>query len=253
MNNLKNEISKTITKVLTEGDIVEKAIEKTLTNKVSDIIDDVFSYNSEPRKLMKKKLNESFMGFINNYDFNENLVNLEEVFNQIIKELGADRNNKIVEKFKTYSCYKPPTKINITELFDMYKVFIKEKIDIDYDDFNGEESKEIEVSFEFDGMSDYNSNRSWSSITYYAIRFRNEFDEELNRDIILYTWDNMKEKNEKDVELFIDGGFKTDIKMSELKNMEEIEVKLMLMKNNMTKIILDKDSESDYVEIEREW
>jgi len=240
--NLEASIKDVIGKKLQDG-TVEKLIEEQVERGIEKALKDLFGSFGDVNKVIEQQLKSVMVPYLEKYDYSEYITKLDSVLVDVLQSSSLE-NKKMLENFKELMTPETEKSIKVTDLFDRWKKYVSENIDtddldIDYDD--GPTYEYVDVSLEVE----YSEERSWSSFEHAIIVFECEHDEKMNIQVPIHRW----EKFDKE-EWTID--YKSPHDLGSLKNINELEVFLMKMNQNRTKIILDEDMVHDDVLPEKE-
>lgn len=235
---LEERLSEMFLAKLNDGSM-ETMVEKYAHKAIEEAMNDVFkSYGGGLGKMIEDKFKEILTPIIDKYNFAEHLVKMEDVLDEMIKEI-AKPNKDILESFKKLVSV-PMDKITMSELFKHYEEFVARNMstvdrEIDYD--SGQpEYEPVEVRVYFEETSD---SYSWSKTKYGQLVFEVQDgiddDKELEKLNFLIP-----------IMMFDDRDYWTirymgPVEIKDLRHMDEFEVLLRSLNQMYTSIIIDED------------
>lgn len=238
---LDQEILKIVGKKLEDG-TVEKIIEEEFAKGVQKAMSSLFSSYGDVTKVIESKVKDVMVPFIENYNYQDYVVKLDTILQEVLKS-SALENKKLLENFKTLMIPTGEKDLAVTDLFEEWKEYVRKHVEtdgleVDFDE--GEPSYEyVDVSFTVEEAD----NPSWSNMKQATIYFTCDHDENMNIAIPIHSWKDWdKEQWTLDYKVI------SDIKA--LRNLNEFEIFLMKMQQNFSRLILDKDYDSDEIEPE---
>ena len=83
MDNFEQKILNAVSEKLHDG-TVEKLVQQYIEKGVSKVLEDLFSWNGEGKRLIEKKLSEVMVPAIERHEFNQYLIKLDSVLTEII-------------------------------------------------------------------------------------------------------------------------------------------------------------------------
>ena len=228
--NLEQRIMNEVGKYL-ESDKIEQVVEKAMDTAVKDL----FNRYGGLGDVIEKSLKKQMTPIIENYDYSEFVVKLEDVLQTVIKEQASTANNLMINFEGAVKPY--PKSITLTEMFNEYckyasKVVETTDLDIDYDDTPTYQNLTCQVVYS--EQERYFSNTNDESG---LIEFNCENDESLNFSVNVYKWsfsDNY----------IIVPEIESDLK--KLKRLNAFEVYLLGLKINNTGLVMDQTEITDY-------
>lgn len=236
---LENAIRDVLNQKLTDG-TVEKLVAENIEQGINSALKDMFRSYGDLTKVIENKLKEVMIPYIENHDFSQYLVKMDAVLLELTKS-AIPENKVMLENFQTLLTPAPKT-ITASELFNKWIEYAAKNIetdglDVDWDDNPTYESTEVTMEFErFE-------KRSYSIYDYGQLMFESDHDEKLNIVIPLSKW----ERNSKwEVDKL------APIELNSLRYADEFQVFLHSLKQADTEIIIDMESDSDYVVPEEE-
>lgn len=236
---LENAIRDVLNEKLTDG-TVEKLVAKNIEQGINSALQDMFRSYGDMTKVIENKLKEVMVPYIENHDFSQYLVKLDSVLLELTQS-AIPENKVMLENFKVLLTPAPKT-ITASELFSKWIDYAAKNIETDgldivWDDDPTYESTEVTMEFErFE-------KRSYSIYDYGQLIFESDHDEKLNIVIPLSKWERNSEWEIDKLE---------PIELKSLRYADEFQVFLHSLKQADTKIIIDTESDGDYVVPEEE-
>jgi hypothetical protein len=236
--NLEDSIKDVISKKLEDGTI-KKIIAEQLENAVVATMKNLFNSYGNITKILEEKIKSVMVPYLENYDYSDYIVKLDEVMGQVLKN-SALENKKLLENFKHLTdCSEKIKEIKLSEMFEKWKEFVEEnvnttglKIDLDRDEpAYGNVFVELEVK--------YDDIRSWDKYEYANIVFECEHDEKMNFSVRVW-----KGRDEKYWTLYND----FDCELSSLRNLNSFKILLMKLRQSFTRITIDIRYEESEIE-----
>jgi hypothetical protein len=240
--NLETNIKDIITKKLEEG-IIEKAIEEQLEKAIQAALKDVLGSYGEVTRLLEKKVKSVMVPYLEQYDYSEYIVKLDDVLTDILKRTTMD-NKAILKNFQSLMNTKAEKEIKVSDLFRQWQKYVAEhvetdELEVDYDD--GVSYESVAVSMEVEQGED----RSWSIYNNATLVFECEHDEDMNFAVSLSRWKDSSDEG-------WDMEYKKSPDLSSLRKLKEFEILLMNYAQNGTKLILDETYKTGSVRPEKE-
>lgn len=227
------------------SDEVNQIVKEEFHKSIRKTVERAFSWG-KVEETIKKKIDETMVPYIENYDFSEYLPKLDSVLTELVNSNTCIGNKQILENFKDLMTELEQKEIKVTDLF---KAWIKQcNKDIDTDD--------LEICYD-DGVSyscvdcemrvEELDRPSWSSCQRAVITFENEHDEKLNIEIPIskWVWDSGKEEP-------YTLSISNDVMISSLCRLNPFQILLLRLERAQTAIVVDKDYEDDYIYPEKE-
>lgn len=236
---MKDEILKLASECM-EEDEIKQAFKNAFTNAVRDCIENAFRWG-DIKKLLDKKIKETMLPYLENYDYSDYLVKLDTVLVDILNSPNIVTNKEILSNFKALSEFKIPFEITATEIFEKWMDWASHAIDtseleVDTDDEPSYYPQECEYIFR------ENNKESWfSSYNKGYLHFSCESDDDLTVSVPVRRWGN-----EGCWELDIDS---SEINLESLRRLDSFKLFLLQMKQHFTRIIIDKEEETDEFEV----
>lgn len=237
MSDFEQKIAEVVTAKLTDGTI-ERLIEQKIEEAIEEGLKDVFSYSGKGKKLIEKKLNETIVPVIEQHDFNQYLVKLDEVLTTIVNQTNLADNKKILENFKECLTEPEQKEIKLSEIFKKYCEHVADSVltdDLKACCEDGEPYYECVTA----NMEVEHEDKGWFKSSYddCYVKFTCSEDSDLNCQIKLY-----KGTDEKEWKILrgLNG-----IEINSLRNLSSFEAFLSVIQRSYTKIILDTESEYD--------
>lgn len=233
----------------------EKIINEKLDDMFRRVLDDMCGYCGESKKLLEQKIEPLLNSCIENYNFGDYALKLNDAFNDIIKNsdyFAAERMRLGFDKLSgSANQVKFGSEIKLSEIFDKYTDFIEECFDeSDVEDIlnEGDEDKYCVINCfsELKNIEGTVFSRRDNKI----LTLSNELAEDNAKMAI-------KSKIEVEIIKSYDGthrlDFNSNIPLSELDNVPGFILYLMQVKNKCCKIIIDKEYISEDVSLTFEY
>lgn len=229
---LENAIKSVLEQKLVDGS-VEKIVGEKVEQGIQAALNDLFGSYGDITRVIEKKLKEVMVPQIENHDFSRYLVKLDAVLTEV-SNTTAKQNKKLLDNFAILM-NETPNKIKVSEIFEKWMNFSADDIEtegleVNYDDRPSYESVDVSFSFE------QTEGRSWSS-------FENgqcEHDEQLNFIVPLQRW--------KELDDYWSITDLQNVDITSIKNISKFEAFIRSLKQNYTKIYVDTEYETDYLE-----
>lgn len=227
-----------IVKKKLEDGTATKIIEEEFVKGVQKAMGGLFSSYGDVTKVIESKIKEVMVPFLENHDYQEYIVKLDSVLQDVLKSTTLENKN-LLENFKHLMASGGQEDMKVTDLFEMWKDFVCEKVDtngldIDYDDSPSYEC--VDVNYELEEGEE----KSWTKYKSATIVFTCEHDEKMNVAIPIHTWEDIfKDKWYMD--------YKTPNDIKGIRYLNEFEILLMKMTQFGSKIILDKTHDDDSI------
>lgn len=226
---LEQNIAEMLQKKLSDGSI-EQIIEEKLTKCIGECMENMFRWSGPAKELIEQKLKDTMVPAIEKHDFSEYTLKLDAVLTDIVNNTTLQDNKKILENFKELMI-EDKAEINLSDIFDKWSEYVAENVDtsgldITYDDGVSYEDVHIEMEVEeVENCSKYGPDKK-------VVRFTCEHDEDMNLQFELYKYDFMKGYE-------ISGYAVANI--NSLRSMKDIQIFIMRLARNSTKINVDED------------
>jgi hypothetical protein len=226
---IENSIAEMLQKKLTDGS-VEAVIEEKLTKCIGECMENMFRWSGPAKELIEEKLKATMIPAIERHDFSEYTLKLDAVLTEIVNSTTLQDNKKILDNFKELMT-EDKKEINVSDIFGKWSDYVAKNVDttdldICYDDGVSYDYVHIEMQVEeIENCSKYGPDKK-------IVRFTCEHDEDMNLQFELYKYDFMKEWN-------ISGHGIANI--NGLKNINEMQILLMKLGRNSTKINIDDE------------
>ncbi|WAT23471.1 hypothetical protein O0R52_22075 (plasmid) [Bacillus halotolerans] len=240
--NLESSIKDIISQKLEDG-TVNQIVEEQFVKGVNKSLESLFSSYGDVTRLIEKQLKSVIIPYLENYDYSNYITKLDGVLTEVLKTASLE-NKQLLENFKELMPTKDDIEktIKVTEIFTQWMKYVAHNVETDdlevcFDDEPTYEN--VEVTFDVI----YDESPSWSSFEYARIVFECEHDENMNIEIKISRWKNNEHW---------DIDYKATHDISSLRYLDELEILLMKLAQNRTKLILNSDAESDYVRPEQE-
>lgn len=237
---IENSIAEMMQKKLTDGSI-EKVIEEKLTKCIGECMENMFRWSGPAKELIEEKLKATMIPAIERHDFSEYTLKLDAILTEIINSTTLQDNKKILDNFKELMT-EDIENINLSDVFGKWGDYVAKEVDtrgldINYDDGVNYDYVHIEMQVEeVDNCSKYGPDEK-------IVRFTCEHDEDMNLQFELYKYDFMKGWQ-------IKGHGVTNI--NGLNNLNEMQILLMKLGRNSTKINIDDEYLEEEITPEKE-
>lgn len=246
--NLEQEIEKVLSNKLEDG-TVNKLIGEQFEKGIQNALESLFRSYGDVTKIIEGQLKSVLVPYLESYDYSRYILKLDSILTEVLKN-STSENKDLLENFKELMTVSENEKhIKVTDLFEKWMKYVAEEVDtsdleVDYDD--GVSYRAVEVTFEFEEEEEKRSWMTSSNIYEYAtLLFECEQDEEMNLGLRLYRW-----KDSKDKAWDIEHKSKHDI--SSLRHLSGLEMMLLKLAQNNTKIIINQESDRDEVQPKKE-
>lgn len=246
--NLQQSISDCIQEELNKG-IIEEVLREQFKKCVEKSVEDLFSYCGSVREVIKKRIDETLVPYLESYNYDAFIPKLDCVLTDVLKSVPKDYTS-IIENFKDMcDLKKMPEVITEEHILDAYSKYVKENIDVDLLDFNCEDVFYVEIGLE-KNESDESYSTS-SSPERYIINLscdeNGECGDNLDISFSIYKYDFMNHFR-------ID---KTSVRslndFNSLRKLNNLEILLLKIIQYDIPIDIKKDYANMDVEIEREY
>jgi hypothetical protein len=240
---MEQSIKDTITSKLEDG-TVEKLIGEQLEKGVAHALDNLFRSYGDVTKVIEEKIKSVMIPYLESYDYSDYIVKLDSVLVDVLKSSALENKNLLTNFKDLMETSEKLESIKVTDLFEKWMKYVEKNVDtsdleVDYED--GVRYENVDVRYEVD----YNEDKSWSSFEYAVLSFECEKDEKMNFEVRLSRWKQGKDKG-------YDITYDNKVDMNSLRHMSDLEMMIVKMVQNRTKIIIDQDSDSDEVQPEKE-
>ncbi|GCD13176.1 hypothetical protein [Clostridium tagluense] len=237
--NLENSIKDIISIKLEDGSI-EKMVSEQLEKGVLKALDNLFGSYGDVTKVIEKEIKSVMIPYLENYDYSEYITKLDSVLVEVLKSAAADNKNILVN-FKELMTNDEMKTIKASEIYEKWMEYVAENVDtseleVEYDCDVSYENVDVSLSFDED------DNKSWGSFSYATLTFECEKDEKMNFEIKLSKYNERKNSS---WDISYESKHIHDIRS--LKHLNEMEIFLMKLSQNYTKIEIDKTYENDEV------
>lgn len=231
--NLKN----TIEEELSKG-IIEEILKEKLKTCISDSIDSLFTYNGSVKKAIEKKLKETMIPVLENYNYNQFIPKLDLILTQIVNDINVNnRSKKMLKNFSKFLTTEKIEEIKVTQIFDKYKEYVADNVECSYLEIDCDyEATYQNVNIEMDIIE---LDKASSFFNYFKLNFTCEEDEKLNQSLTL-----MKHLASSTYTIRLNDS----IELSSLRYYTEFEMFLLNLAQMETRIIIDEKYMSDKVE-----
>lgn len=235
--NLEDKLNDCISNELEKG-VIEKVIAAKLEECVGKAVEGLFSYSGEVRKVIEGKVKGVMIPYLENYDYSEYLLKLDNVLVEVLKNSALD-NKKLLENFKDLMTNEEmPKVIKMSDIFKEWKKFASKEVDTSELEEDCGKYEYLEVRMSCEDVSS-----SWSDYEKYIVTFECEQDEKLNFEFEISRW---KKSNKKTFDLH----YYDKHDLESLRYLKSFEVYMMKIKQVFCDIELDIENDSDEVEVE---
>ena len=237
MNNFEQRITNAVTEKLNDGTI-ERLVEQYIEKAVCQSLDGIFGYSGNGKKMIQNKLDEVIIPVIENHDFNQYIVKLDSVLTEIINNTNLKDNRDILENFK--GLLKEPNKeeINLSDVFEEYKKYVRSDVD----------TSELKANYEYGEpyydhvtatMEVEHEAKGWfaSSFDDCTVKFTCDEDESLNMQIKLFKRTNKDKWSLRCGQEVIDS--------NSLRRMNKFSVFIATLNRAFVRIVMDTEMEYD--------
>lgn len=220
-------IAEMLEKKLSDGSI-EKVIEEKLTKCVGECMDDMFRWSGEAKKLIEEKLKATIVPAIERHDFSNYTLKLDAVLTEIVNSTSLQDNKKILENFKELMI-DDKKEMNLSDIFTLWSEYVAKNVETNeleviYDD--GPHYDYVHIEMEIEDIEKRSKYAPDKKIIYFIC----EHDEDMNLQFEVYKYDFMKGYE-------ISGYGASNI--NQLARMDDMQILLMKLGRNSTKIIID--------------
>ncbi|MDU6263763.1 MAG: hypothetical protein E6600_04605 [Anaerocolumna aminovalerica] len=237
---IENSIAEMLQKKLTDGSI-EAIIEEKLTKCIGECMENMFRWSGPAKELIEEKLKATMIPAIEKHDFSEYTLKLDAVLTEIVNSTSLQDNKKILDNFKSLMI-EGDKELNLSDIFEKWCDYVAENVetsglDINYDDGVSYEDVHVEMSVEkVKNCSRYSPDKK-------IVRFTCEHDEDMNLQFEIYKYDFMK-------------GYEISghgiVNINNLSRMDDMQIFLVKLSRNSTKINIDDEYLEDDVSPEKE-
>lgn len=237
---IEQSIAKMLEKKLTDGS-VEKVIEEKLTKCIGECMENMFRWSGPAKELIEEKLKATMVPAIENHDFSDYTLKLDAVLTEIVNSTTLQDNKKILDNFKELMI-EDEKEIKLSDIFEKWSKYVAGNVetcglDINYDD--GVSYKYVHIEMEVEEVESCGRHTPSEKV----VRFTCEHDESMNLQFRAYKYDFMKDYR-------ISGYGVADI--NSLKHMDDMQVFLLRLGRNSTKIIIDDEYLEDDITPDKE-
>lgn len=238
MNNLEKSIKDCISKELEKG-IIEEVLREKLKESIEASVKDLFGWSGDIKKVIEDKIKSVMIPYLENYDYSQYITKLDSVLVDVLKD-SALENKQLLENFKVLmSSDKEIKNIKLSDIYNKWCDYCKEKIDTDSIDGYDYEGGYINVSMSVEEMSS-----DWSNYETQIVTFECEEDESLNIEFTIERW--------KEYDKHYTLRWKKTRDLESLRYLNVFDMFMMKVNQAYSKIELDTESESDEIYIEYE-
>lgn len=233
---IEKQIADMMQEKLTDGTI-EKVIEEQLTKSIGNCIGKMFEWNGPGKELIENKLKEVMIPAIEKHDFSNYTLKLDAVLTEIVEKTALQENKEILENFKYLMSNEKKEKINVSDIYSAWMEWAEDEVSttgLDVEDDGEPTYESVEVRMEIEDIE----NCSKYGPEYRIVRFTCEHDEDINFQFKLYKYSWMKEW-----EISNSDGFN----LSSLAAVDKMELLMMRLSRDSTKIIFDIYDDTDEI------
>lgn len=236
---IEESIADMLQKKLSDG-TMEKVIEEKLTKCIGECIDNMFKWSGPAKELIEGKLKEVMIPAIEKHDFNNYTVKLDDVLTEIVNSTSLQDNKTLLENFKDLMKEDIEKEINLSAIFEKWSEYVAKHVEtsgleVVYEDDVSYENVHIEMDVEdIENVSKYGPEKK-------VVRFTCDHDESMNLQFEIYKYNFMKQYEINKYGLATLNG---------LASLDEMQIMLMKLGRQSTKIILDDCNMDDDVEPE---
>ena len=243
MGDLENKIIELVTEELKSG-CLEELFKEEFRKQLEKSIQESFGRFGGIKRAIEKKIDSVMVPYIEKSDFTEFLPKLDTVLLDVINHTSIPDNKKILSNFEKVMCEGVADSVSIDSLFKEWMKIVASEVDttgleISFDD--GPHYEDVEVSYEVEE----DGGRSWSCFRHANIYFACEHDGDVNIMIHVSRYEYDKKEG-------WDICFDKLRDISSLRYLNDFEVLLMQLERNGTKLIIESDSQTDYVTPDKE-
>ena len=226
---IEQSIAEMLQKKLSDGSI-EKIIEEKLTKCIGECMENMFRWSGPAKALIEEKLKAVMIPAIEEYDFSKYTLKLDAVLAEIVNSTSLQDNKKILDNFKSLMI-EENEEMKLSDIFDKWCEFVAKEVETDgleveYDDGVSYECVGVEMDVEnIENIGIYGPDKK-------IVCFTCEHDEDMNLQFEIYKYDFMK-----GYEVSGYGNFN----ISGLKKLNDMDILLLRLGRDGTKITVDED------------
>lgn len=226
---------------------VMAVVKEQMSKAVESAVNDAFKWGTV-KDALDKKIKETMVPYIEEYDFSEFLPKLDTVLTGLLNSENCMAEKTMLENFKNLMTVPDVKEIKVTELFDMWIKMCEKNIDTTglEAECDGERPyyKPVECVMDVEELD----KPDWSVFRRARITFENEQDTSLNVEIMVSRFENGKENEENTYTI----SASDDVMLSSLRNLNEFEILLLRLQRAQIPIIIDEDYDNREIEPEEE-
>ena len=184
--NLEDKIKDVISKKLEDG-TVEKVVEEKFKEGLNRAVEGIFSNHGDVTSIIRDKIKEVMVPYIESYDYSEYIVKLDTVLIEILKNTTID-NVQIMKNFQELMVPCESKEIDITDVFEKWCEYVEKNVsttDLEVMTDDDVYYESVEVTFEVTEID----HPSWCREKEYSVAFECEQDEEMNQQLRLHKYD----------------------------------------------------------------
>lgn len=241
--NLEDSVKDVITQQLESG-LIEKLIVKNLEDGINNALSNLFRSYGDVTRLIEDKIKSVMIPYLENYDYSEYIVKLDEVLRRVLNEATID-NREILENFANLITPVKEVKegvIKLSDLFTLWTKYVEKKVDTDELEINYDDGEPTYEYVEGTISVEYTEGRDWLKQENAVIIMECDHDQSLNIAIPIYRY--------TDINMNWTINYKTTSDLSSLRNLNSFDVLLMNLKQTNVKV--DVDIDHDFADIEPE-
>jgi len=241
---LENNIKDIISKKLEDG-TVETLIGEQLEKGMNKALESLFGSYGDVTKVIEEKVKSVMIPYLENHDYSRYIVKLDSVLTEVIEKTTAD-NRKLLSNFKELMTIDTSIKvIKVSELFEKWCKYVEENVktdelEVEYD--GGPSYESVSVTYEFEETE----KKDWLKHEKGRIVFECEHDNEMNFCIDLDRYDDINKTDQWNFDV------RTECSLSSIRNMDELTLYIMSLKQAGVKIEIDETDDSDDITPEKE-
>lgn len=237
---IEQSLAEMLEKKLSDGTI-EKVVEEKLSKCIGECVEDMFRWNGAAKELIEEKLKETMIPAIGRHDFSEYTLKMDAVLTEIVNTTSLQDNKKVLDNFKELMI-EDEKEIKLSDIFEKWCDYVAENVDtsgldVVYDD--GVSYECVSVEMETEDIESRSAHAPNKKVVYFTC----EHDEDMNLQFEIYKYDFMK-------------GYEISgygiAKINNLSGMDDMQILLLKLGRNSTKISLDKEFDDAEVQPEKE-
>lgn len=229
---IETKIKDVISAKLGEG-LIEKLIAENLEKGINHSIERLLGEYGDITQVIEGKIKEVMLKQLSSYDYTKYVVNLDYVLTEILQRTTLD-HKKILENFKELMLERNfPQIIKLSVVFEEFKEFVAESVDIDELEINGLNYENVSVTMKVE----HEEERGWSNCINAKIVLECKKDEKLNCEIHIskyreYPWEFVS---------------KSDLSINSLRYLDRFKLYILKLYQCGAKIEIDEEYLEDRV------